>query len=80
MPLLFEQSLQAQFLIPMAITIVFGLAAATALVLFIVPAFVAIGADIGGLLAWLFMRSNAPTISELVSGAHHERVRIEPAE
>ncbi|MFW5969117.1 MAG: efflux RND transporter permease subunit [Halofilum sp. (in: g-proteobacteria)] len=37
-PLLFEQSVQAQFLIPMAISIVFGLAVATVLVLFVIPA------------------------------------------
>lgn len=37
-PLLFEQSLQAQFLIPMAISIVFGLGVATLLVLLVIPA------------------------------------------
>ncbi len=37
-PLLFESSLQAQFLIPMAISIVFGLAFATGLVLGVIPA------------------------------------------
>jgi len=37
-PLLFETSLQAQFLIPMAVSISFGLAFATFLVLFLVPA------------------------------------------
>ncbi|WP_019624538.1 efflux RND transporter permease subunit [Thioalkalivibrio thiocyanoxidans] len=37
-PLLFERSVQAQFLIPMAISIVFGLAFATLLVLFVIPA------------------------------------------
>ena len=47
-PLMFETSLQAQFLIPMAITIVFGLAIATALVLVVVPSLVAIGADVRG--------------------------------
>lgn len=36
-PLLFETSLQAQFLIPMAVSISFGLAFATLLVLFVVP-------------------------------------------
>lgn len=36
-PLLFETSLQAQFLIPMAITIAFGLAFATLLVLLVIP-------------------------------------------
>ena len=41
-----EESLQAQFLLPMAITLVFGLALATVFVLFLVPAFMGIGADI----------------------------------
>jgi multidrug efflux pump subunit AcrB len=38
LPLLFETSLQAQFLIPMAVSISFGLAFATFMVLFLVPA------------------------------------------
>lgn len=37
-PLLFEGSVQAQFLIPMAVSIVFGLGFATLLVLFVIPA------------------------------------------
>ena len=44
--LMFETSLQAQFLIPMATTIVFGLAVTTALVLFLVPATLGIGRDL----------------------------------
>ncbi len=55
-PLLFETSRQAQFLLPMAITIVFGLAVATAFVLFLVPALIGIGGDIAatgrGLKRW----------------------------
>jgi len=47
LPLVFETSRQAQFLIPLAVTIVFGLAAATVLVLILVPALVGIGGDIG---------------------------------
>jgi multidrug efflux pump subunit AcrB len=38
LPLLFERSLQAQFLIPMAVSITFGLGVATLLVLFFIPA------------------------------------------
>ena len=38
MPLLFETSFQAQFLIPMATSIAFGLAFTTVLVLLVVPA------------------------------------------
>ncbi|HFE39609.1 MAG TPA: efflux RND transporter permease subunit, partial [Gammaproteobacteria bacterium] len=37
-PLLFESSVQAQFLIPMAVSITFGLAFATLLVLLVIPA------------------------------------------
>lgn len=44
--LMFETSLQAQFLIPMATTLVFGLAFTTVLVLFLVPATLAIGHDL----------------------------------
>ena len=53
-PLMFETSLQAQFLLPMAITMVFGLAMATLLVLFLVPAFVGIGNDFSTILNLLF--------------------------
>jgi multidrug efflux pump subunit AcrB len=45
LPLLFETSLQAQFLIPMAITMVFGLMVASILVLFVVPAFIGVQED-----------------------------------
>ena len=45
-PLLFEQSVQAQFLKPMAITIVFGLMASTVIVLFLVPALIGVSKDI----------------------------------
>jgi len=45
-PLMFEKSLQAQFLLPMAITLVFGLAVATLLVLVLVPALLGIADDL----------------------------------
>ena len=45
-PLLFEKSLQAQFLIPMAITLVFGLALGTLIVLFLVPCLIYVREDI----------------------------------
>lgn len=54
LPLMYEKSLQAQFIIPMAITIIFGLATATLLVLFLVPALVAIGYDIRWFVESLF--------------------------
>ena len=44
--LMFERSIQAQFLIPMAVTIVFGLAVTTFLVLFVVPSTLALADDL----------------------------------
>ena len=46
-PLLFETSLQAQILIPLATSIVFGIASSTLLVLFVVPCFYSILEDFG---------------------------------
>lgn len=79
-PLLFEKSLQAQFLIPMVITIVFGLALSTLLVLFLVPSFVAIGADIRAFFRWLFLTSTGSTFRELMAGHHHDQRHQTPAE
>jgi multidrug efflux pump subunit AcrB len=50
-PLLFERSIQAQFLQPMAVTLVFGLMITTLLVLFVVPALLAVQEDLGRLVA-----------------------------
>lgn len=46
MPLLFETSLQAQFLIPMAASIAFGLAVGTALILLVVPVLLSLIEDV----------------------------------
>ena len=48
-PLMFETSYQARYLVPMAITIVFGLMVTTFLVLLVVPALIGIQADVGAL-------------------------------
>ncbi len=45
LPLMFERSLQAQFLIPMALTMIFGLMFTTLLVLFVIPALISIQED-----------------------------------
>jgi len=56
LPLMFERSLQAQFLIPMALTMIFGLLFTTLLVLFVVPALIAVQDDIARLKSriWSF--------------------------
>ena len=48
LPLLAEKSLQAQMLIPMALSLVCGLATSTLLVLFVIPSLYAIVIDIRG--------------------------------
>lgn len=47
LPLMAERSLQAQILIPLACSIVFGLLATTLLVLFVIPAFYSVLSDMG---------------------------------
>jgi multidrug efflux pump subunit AcrB len=60
-PLLFETSLQAQFLIPMATSIAFGLAFATALVLVLVPVLLSLHEDVHRRLRrWLPHRQGHP--------------------
>ena len=60
-PLMLEQSFQARFLIPMAITISFGLIAATVVTLIILPSLLHIGDDLRRLLHLLWTgRSEEP--------------------
>ena len=59
LPLLFETSLQARFIIPMAITLIFGLGVATALVLIVVPSLLAMQRDLGNLRRRLIGGSKA---------------------
>ena len=54
--LMFEKSLQAQYLIPMAATITFGLGVTTLLVLFVVPSTLGIGRDISNLIGGVYSR------------------------
>ncbi len=53
-PMIFETSLQARFIIPMAISLGFGILFSTFLILFIVPAVYLILEDLGLLLAYIF--------------------------
>ncbi len=58
-PLLFETSLQAQFLIPMALTVVFGLLVTTFLVLLVVPALLGIEGDVTTSIRGRFARPSS---------------------
>ena len=54
--LMFETSLQAQYLIPMAATITFGLGVTTLLVLFVIPSTLGIGSDISRIFSRIFSK------------------------
>ncbi|MCK5917961.1 MAG: efflux RND transporter permease subunit, partial [Cocleimonas sp.] len=53
-PLIFDKSTQAQFLIPMAVSLGFGILFATLLTLFLIPSFYLILEDIRRVLAYLW--------------------------
>jgi multidrug efflux pump subunit AcrB len=59
-PLLMEQSVQAQFLIPMAISLGFGVLFATAITLLVVPCGYLVLEDLGALRMRLWRRSGPP--------------------
>ncbi|GAB5475085.1 MAG: efflux RND transporter permease subunit [Maribacter sp.] len=66
-PLLLEKSLQAQFLIPMAISIAYGIAVATILTLFMLPMFLS------------FSNSFKVRIEQLITGERPTRESVERA-
>ncbi|MGL1920761.1 MAG: efflux RND transporter permease subunit [Hyphomicrobiales bacterium] len=79
-PLMFEKSLQAQFLIPLAVTMVFGLLAATVLVLILVPATIGILHDIGNFFSWMWNGKNWKHFTKRIGILKPEVKNIDPAE
>lgn len=71
-PLLLEESFQAKFLIPMAITISGGLVSATAIILIILPCFLMILADISWLVRtiWTGRPGGGAETASMVEEAH----------
>ena len=66
-PLILERSFQAKFLIPMAISISFGLISSTVLTLMVLPCLLVIFDDIGR--AWHYLWYGLPRRLELASPA-----------
>jgi multidrug efflux pump subunit AcrB len=76
-PLMLETSFQAQFLIPMAISIVFGLGFATFLILALLPVFYILLEDLKNNLRWLF---GGPWQRPAGSDPYHVAAQPGPAE
>lgn len=53
MPIMFDRSIQGQFLIPMAVSLGYGILFATIITLYLIPSAYQISSDIGKGLAWL---------------------------
>ena len=64
MPIIFEQSLDAQFLKPVAIALAFGVFFALFVTLFFVPAMYAVGADISRFLTSIWTGERQPRLGE----------------
>ena len=61
-PLMLEQSMQAKFLIPMALAISFGLISATALILLLLPALLVIGDDCRNVFRYIWTGSSGVSL------------------
>lgn len=72
-PLIFEKSRQAQFLIPMAISVAYGIAIATFLTLLMLPLLLSVGNSMKVYIAWFFKKGEKPT-KESVERAIKEKV------
>lgn len=70
-PLLSEKSLQAQFLIPMAISVAYGLMVVTVLTLFLLPVLLVLTNRFKYYAAWLW--NGTPTTYEAVEAATDEK-------
>ncbi|MBN1419184.1 MAG: efflux RND transporter permease subunit [Planctomycetes bacterium] len=81
LPLILERSLQAQYLIPMAVSLAFGVAFATILTLFAVPALIAVLNDLRRFAAWLRSgESRRPEEVEPALGRRAGEAFAEPGE
>jgi multidrug efflux pump subunit AcrB len=72
-PLIFEKSRQAQFLIPMAIAVAYGIAIATFLTLLMLPLLLSVGNSMKVHIAWYLNKGGKPS-KESVERAIKEKV------
>ncbi len=70
-PILLEKSLQAQFLIPMATSLAFGILFATFITLFLVPALYLMLEDLKSSIHFLSRRTKSPTVATSDDPTNH---------
>jgi len=57
-PMIMETSVQARFLVPMAVSLGFGILWATLIILFCVPAFYLILEDLTSIVRWIYPKND----------------------
>ena len=77
LPLLLERSTHAQAVIPMAISLAFGIMFATVLTLFVVPASFLVVNDVRRMVHWLRYGGNYPEPELVEAAAHDELLKVE---
>ena len=80
LPLIFERSVQARFLIPMALSLAFGILFATFVILLVVPATYLIVEDLRGWFAWLVGGDETPPDDEQATRPDDEQATIVPVQ
>jgi predicted RND superfamily exporter protein len=80
LPLMMERSIQAQFLIPIAVGLAFGVLFALLVTLFFVPALYGIGADIKRFFGYLFCGKPRPRFDAMLNAKALETLAPVPAE
>ena len=79
-PLLLEKSMQARFLIPMAVSLAFGVLFSTLITLVLVPSGYLVLMDVKALPARLFRRAPSPAVVDSARPAHGAAPEPSPAE
>jgi len=79
-PLMMERSIQAQFLIPIAVSLAFGVLFALLVTLFFVPALYGIGADIKRFFVYLVTGKPQPSFNALLDEDELKNLAPVPAE
>ncbi|MCH7807858.1 MAG: efflux RND transporter permease subunit [Planctomycetes bacterium] len=77
LPLLLERSTHAQAVIPMAISLAFGIMFATVLTLFVVPASFLVVNDVRRMVHWLRYGGDYPEPELVEAAAHDELLKVE---
>jgi predicted RND superfamily exporter protein len=80
LPMIMERSIQAQFLIPMSVSLAFGILFATVITLFLIPVLLMVGADVKRWVKWPVKKQSKnqyrPAEASLTQESANQTVRL----